>query len=61
MNVLISKQNEPFIKKILPKVKFQEASINTSIFKVSTPTFQKLYTAVKNEGYNPYALMYWSY
>lgn len=59
MTILIAKQNEPIIKQYLTGVKFLKAQKNTSTFKVSESTFQKLYNWVKSEGYNPFALMAW--
>lgn len=59
MTVLICKANENIIKGILPKVKFKEATKNTSEFNVTRNTFQILYDEVKFLGYNPFALMTW--
>ncbi len=59
MKVLIAKQNEQIIKDILPKVKFEESTKNTSIFKISELKFQKLYSDVKLLGYNPFSLLAW--
>lgn len=59
MLVLIAKQNERIIRNYLPDIKFTENSKNTTNFFVSQSQFKKLYEQVKQEGYNPYALMNW--
>ena len=59
MTILICKANEPIIKDVLPKVKFQECTKHTSEFKIGNKAFQYLYQEVKLLGYNPFALMTW--
>ena len=61
MTILIAKQNEQLIQTIFPakKFKFEEATRNTSIFKVSRSVFNKLFNEVRVHGYNPYSLMNW--
>jgi len=61
MTILIAKQNEQLIQTMfsLKKLKFEEATKNTSTFKVSKNVFNKLYNVVRENGYNPYCLMNW--
>ncbi|MES2515930.1 MAG: hypothetical protein V4580_17380 [Bacteroidota bacterium] len=59
MNVLITKQNEPFFKELLPKVVFIESTVNTSFFKISEKKFVKLRDEIRAKGHNPYAVMAW--
>jgi len=59
MTILIAKINEPIIKQYIGSIKFKEASKNTCIFKIDKPTFIKLREWLREQGYNPYALMSW--
>jgi hypothetical protein len=61
MTILIAKQNEQLIQTIfyVKKLKFKEASENTSTFKVSRNVFCKLFNDVRENGYDPYSLMNW--
>jgi len=61
MTILIAKQNEQVIQNIFPakKLKFEESTKNTSTFKVSRNVFNGLFNAVRENGFNPYALMNW--
>jgi hypothetical protein len=57
--VLIAKANEELIKSYLPKVEFIENTKNTSVFKISGKTLSKLIDKVREDNYNPFALLYW--
>jgi hypothetical protein len=60
MKVLILKQNQPVIEKYIgSKIVPIESTANTMIFKISTQLFRTLYAKVRDDGYNPYALMHW--
>jgi hypothetical protein len=59
MIVLIAKRNEPIIKEMHPAAKFTESTKNTSTFKITPKAFDKLRSKVRENGYNPYALMMW--
>lgn len=59
MNVLIANANKDIFTEIDPKLKFIESTVNTSIFKVSPTRFEKIRSAVREKGYNPFALMAW--
>lgn len=61
MKILIAKRNEQLIQTIFPakKLKFEEATKNTSTFNISKNVFNKLFNVVRESGYNPYSLMYW--
>lgn len=60
MQVLIAKQNKEIIEKLLDRpIKLQERTEHTGVFKITLKTFKRLQEAVKNAGYNPYALMTW--
>jgi predicted proteasome-type protease len=59
MTVLVAKVNEPIIKELYPKANFIEWSKNTSTFNIGVVSFQKLIQKVRENGYNPYALMTW--
>jgi len=58
MTVLIAKANQDIIEGYA-KFNFKEASKNTCIFKIDKPTFIKLREWLREQGYNPYALMSW--
>ena len=60
MKILIAKQNEQLIQKFfVKKLVFEESTKNTSTFKISKNAFGKLFNLVRENGYNPYALMNW--
>jgi len=59
MKVLITKQDEPFFLLFNPKFEFTESSENTCTFKITTKKFSELYTWIRTQGYNPYAIMHW--
>jgi predicted proteasome-type protease len=59
MTVLVAKANEPIIKELYPKANFIESSKNTSTFNIGDAAFRKLIQKVRENGYNPYALMMW--
>lgn len=59
MRVLIAKQNEEVFRTFDSKLKFTEASKNTSTFNITPTKFQKLRDWVREQGYNPFALMHW--
>ena len=61
MKILIAKQNQKLIQEIfsVKRLKFEESTNNTSTFKVSKNVFNKLFNVVRENGYNPYALMNW--
>ena len=58
MKILIAKENENIIRKFKRNVVFEESTRNTSTFEITESQFQKLAQTVKENGYNPYALMY---
>lgn len=60
MKILIAKQNQDIFKEHVARIKFIEASKNTCYFTLSTSKFKTLYNKVKEKGYNPYALMFWT-
>lgn len=59
MTVLIAKQNEEVFKTFDSKLKFTEASKNTSTFDITPTKFHKLKSWVREQGYNPFSLMAW--
>lgn len=59
MVVLISNENQSIISEILPKVKFQESTTNTSTFEVGEKGLQKICKEIQIKGFNPYALLTW--
>lgn len=61
MTILIAKANAELVQSMLPakKIQFNEYTKNTLIFKISKPSFDKLYNQIKAYGYNPFALLTW--
>ena len=59
VTVLITKSNEDYIKKLHPRAKFTESTKHTSTFNISETAFLKLQATVRQQGYNPYAIMSW--
>ena len=59
MTILIAKANKKMISKILPQVKFNSLTANTCTFKCTERTFESLYSELKLNGYNPFAIMSW--
>ena len=59
MTVLITKQNEDYIKSLYPKAEFTESTKHTSTFNISDGAMIKLLVKVKQDGNNPYAIMSW--
>lgn len=55
--VLITKQNVPFFKAINPRLKFKDETKNTCSFRTSK--FNELRDKVREQGMNPFAVMYW--
>jgi hypothetical protein len=60
MTILIAKQNQKIVQGFSKKeLQFQEASKNTCIFKITPAAFDKMRTAARDAGYNPFALFSW--
>jgi len=59
MNILIANINKNVILKYYPNAKFIESTQNTSTFKISKPTFNKMYFKLRADNINPSALMAW--
>jgi len=59
MKILIANANQELIKEWAPKVKFEPSTKNTSIFKISPKSFQRMKSKAQERGFNPYALFYW--
>ena len=59
MKVMIAKANQDIILGFNPKVKFEEASKNTCIFKISEKKFAEMIQKATEAGYNRFALFYW--
>jgi hypothetical protein len=59
MTVLIIKDNQPFFKELHPRIKFTESTKNTCTFNCSVKTFEKIRTAIREKGLNPFATMSW--
>lgn len=59
MTVLVARANESIIKGLYPKANFVESTKNTSTFNIGNAALEKLIQKVRENGYNPYALMVW--
>lgn len=61
MNILISKQNSDFFKKMMKCKTFnvQDQTEHTLTIKLSRNRFNGLYHSIKESGNNPFALMSW--
>ena len=59
MTVLIAKANESIFTKIDSNLKFTESTKNTSTFNVTPKKFESIRNAIRELGYNPYAIMSW--
>mgnify|MGYP003344336038 FL=1 len=60
VQVLIATANLSIIKaNTKAKVEAKEATKNTSHFFMQPKSFQNLCSKLRENGYNPYALMYW--
>ena len=59
MKVKVSKQNKAIITQVLSSVKFIDQSETTCMFNVKRGTIDKLYSGIKELGYNPYSIIVW--
>jgi hypothetical protein len=61
MIIIIAKQNEQLIQNLIPekKLKFKDATPNTSYFRVNRNVFKKLFSNLLEKGYSPFELMRW--
>ena len=59
MNVLIINGNKTIFEELIPKVKFEVSTENTSTFRISEKKFIVLRNHLRELGYNPYSIMHW--
>lgn len=59
MKVLIVKENQEIFKQYNPKFVFEDKTKNTCTFIIPAKKFGDLYRWVKDQGFNPFALMVW--
>lgn len=61
MNIIITKQNEAFIKEMMKckKLNVQDQTAHTLTVKLSRNRFNRLHQNIRDSGNNPYAVMAW--